>query len=122
MCVYNSSYFKLWAHLSFEKDARNGAHVFGCDLNLTSAQNNASRIQSVISCSSSSSRHPTTGSVTVHPADVTKEDDVKTLVEACMKKFGRIDVLVNNVGLSMPGDPATMEPRIWDNQVDVNLK
>lgn len=60
--------------------------------------------------------------MTVHEADVTKEDSVKELVEACMSKYGRIDVLVNNVGLSMPGDPATMSSHIWDAQVNVNLR
>lgn len=60
--------------------------------------------------------------MTVHEADVTKEDSVKALVEACMSKYGKIDVLVNNVGLSMPGDPATMSPEIWDAQVNVNLR
>ena len=31
------------------------------------------------------------------------------LVEACLARFGRIDILVNNVGRSEPGDPVTMD-------------
>jgi len=30
---------------------------------------------------------------------VTSEEDVKRLVDACMEKYGRIDILINNVGL-----------------------
>lgn len=55
-------------------------------------------------------------------ADVTKSSDVKRLVDACMLKWGRIDVLVNNVGRSEKGDPASMSEEVWDQQVDVNLK
>jgi len=55
-------------------------------------------------------------------ADVTKEEDVKKLVDACIEKHGRIDVLVNNVGMSQPGGPVEMDPGTWDSQVEVNLK
>jgi NAD(P)-dependent dehydrogenase (short-subunit alcohol dehydrogenase family) len=36
-------------------------------------------------------------------------------------KFGRIDILVNNVGRSEPGDPVTMSEEVWNEQLDVNL-
>lgn len=43
-------------------------------------------------------------------ADVSKPDEAKSLVEACVKEFGRIDILVNNAGISgdfgVPGDIA----------------
>ena len=44
-------------------------------------------------------------------------DDITRLVEVCLRTYGRVDGLVNNVGLSMKGGPAE-----WDAQVDVNLK
>ena len=37
-------------------------------------------------------------------------------------RFGRIDVLVNNVGGSAAGVPAEMSEDVWDAQVDYNLK
>ena len=33
-----------------------------------------------------------------------------------------IDILVNNVGGSAPGDPVTMSEEVWDPQIDLNLK
>jgi uncharacterized protein len=35
------------------------------------------------------------------PADVTKDDDVRRLVETTISKFGRVDILVNNAGIGM---------------------
>jgi NAD(P)-dependent dehydrogenase (short-subunit alcohol dehydrogenase family) len=53
---------------------------------------------------------------------MTDSNAVKTAVDACLARFGRIDILVNNVGGSAPGDPVTMEEAIWDRQMDLNLK
>lgn len=90
----------------------NGATVFGCDLNLLSAQSTKARLITEFE----------EGCCSVLSADVTKASDVQNVVDSCMKKYGRIDVLVNNVGMSMKGDPATMDEETWDRQVDVNLK
>lgn len=37
----------------------------------------------------------------VVPGDVSKEEDCKTLIEATLRQFGRIDILINNAGISM---------------------
>ena len=39
-----------------------------------------------------------------------------------MARFGRIDVLVNNVGKSEPAIPGEMDEALWDSQLAVNLK
>lgn len=39
-----------------------------------------------------------------------------------MVRFGRIDILVNNVSLSQPGGPVQMREEVWDEQFQVNLK
>ena len=39
-----------------------------------------------------------------------------------MKHYGRIDILVNNVGGSAHGGPVEMAEEIWDKQIDTNLK
>ena len=54
--------------------------------------------------------------------DVTKTDSILEAVNACIKRFGRIDILVNNVGGSAAGGPVEMSEEVWDSQVDSNLK
>ncbi len=44
------------------------------------------------------------------------------MVQACIDRFKRIDILVNNVGGSAPGDPVSMTEEVWDRQIDFNLK
>ncbi len=61
---------------------QNGVKVFGCDLKLEAAQHNQKRLQDA------------GGECEVMAADATKAEDVKKLVDACMEKYGRIDILV----------------------------
>ena len=60
--------------------------------------------------------------IATHVCDVTKGADVSAMVEACLKRFGRIDVLVNNVGGSAAGGPVEMTEEVFDAQVNYNLK
>jgi len=60
--------------------------------------------------------------ISTHVCDVTKGKDVAAMVEACVKKFGRVDVLVNNVGGSAAGGPVEMSEEVFDAQVNYNLK
>jgi NAD(P)-dependent dehydrogenase (short-subunit alcohol dehydrogenase family) len=60
--------------------------------------------------------------VTSHVCDVTRGEAVAAMVQACLDAFGRIDVLVNNVGGSAAGGPVEMSEEVWDAQVDLNLK
>ncbi|KZL68419.1 oxidoreductase ucpa [Colletotrichum incanum] len=54
--------------------------------------------------------------------DATSSESVKALVDACLAKHGRIDILLTNVGQSQPGCPATMAEETWDSQMNLNLK
>ncbi|MFM1887700.1 MAG: hypothetical protein RL026_2857 [Pseudomonadota bacterium] len=60
--------------------------------------------------------------ITPWACDVTDAEDVARMVQACLARHGRIDVLVNNVGGSAPGGPVEMDEAVWDTQVDFNLK
>jgi NAD(P)-dependent dehydrogenase (short-subunit alcohol dehydrogenase family) len=54
--------------------------------------------------------------------DVTDSASVEAMAAECLRRFGRIDVLVNNVGGSAAGGPVEMSEAIWDAQIDLNLK
>ncbi len=53
--------------------------------------------------------------------DVTREDDVRTLVEAAVAELGHVDVLVNNAGLGGYAKVAEMTDEQWDKVLDVTL-
>jgi NADP-dependent 3-hydroxy acid dehydrogenase YdfG len=54
--------------------------------------------------------------------DVTRRADVEALVQLALKKFGRIDVMVNNAGL-MPNSPLDrLKVEDWEQMIDVNIK
>ena len=62
------------------------------------------------------------GSIRIVQSDVTDSKSIAAMVAETMEAFGRIDVLVNNVGGSAPGGPVEMDEDVFDAQVDVNLK
>ena len=54
--------------------------------------------------------------------DVTRLEEVQALVEAAVKSYGRVDVMLNNAGL-MPVSPLDrLKVNDWDRMVDVNIK
>jgi Short-chain alcohol dehydrogenase of unknown specificity len=55
-------------------------------------------------------------------ADVTKKDDVKKAVDACLKTFGRIDILINNAGIMPLSYVKNLKEDEWERMVDVNIK
>ncbi|MBQ3754605.1 MAG: SDR family oxidoreductase, partial [Clostridia bacterium] len=54
--------------------------------------------------------------------DVRDENSVKSAVEFAKKRFGRIDVLVNNAGVSKSGLLIDLDEKDWDDVFDVNVK
>lgn len=62
------------------------------------------------------------GTCAIHRCDMMSSADVADMVQVCLARFRRIDVLVNNVGGSAPGDPVSMPEEVWDRQIDFNLK
>jgi NAD(P)-dependent dehydrogenase (short-subunit alcohol dehydrogenase family) len=55
--------------------------------------------------------------------DVSKADEVKKMFEDSFMEFGRIDILVNNVGVVRVGVQLTEMPEdVWDMLINVNLK
>lgn len=53
--------------------------------------------------------------------DVSKQEDAAKGVEAVLEKFGRIDVLVNNAGITRDGLFMRMSAENWDAVINTNL-
>jgi NAD(P)-dependent dehydrogenase (short-subunit alcohol dehydrogenase family) len=56
-------------------------------------------------------------------ADVSRSDECRASVESCVKTYGRLDVLHNNVGIGTgDGGPLQLREEAWDRIMNVNLK
>jgi NAD(P)-dependent dehydrogenase (short-subunit alcohol dehydrogenase family) len=62
------------------------------------------------------------GECTSYSADVSKSDEVKDFVQRCVETYGRIDILLNNVGILSVGGPEEMSEETWDRHLNVNVK
>jgi NAD(P)-dependent dehydrogenase (short-subunit alcohol dehydrogenase family) len=54
--------------------------------------------------------------------DVSTAVDAKRMVDETIKSFGRINILVNNAGIVLPGRVDNMSEEDWDKTIAVNLK
>lgn len=55
-------------------------------------------------------------------ADISKSEQVKELVEKAIERFGKIDVLVNNAGITKDTLLMRMKEEDFDRVIDINLK
>ncbi len=55
--------------------------------------------------------------------DVTKKDEVVAMVDAALKEFGKIDIMINNAGVgTMPKPFVDTTEEEWDTNLNINLK
>lgn len=54
--------------------------------------------------------------------DVTDEENVKVAIDTVLKKFGHIDILLNNAGVAVRGGIDSMTVEEWDKSFDTNVK
>jgi NAD(P)-dependent dehydrogenase (short-subunit alcohol dehydrogenase family) len=90
--------------------AEEGARIFAVDRDLDSVRETIDRVKAM------------GGEIVTHQCDVTGAASVEAMVKTCLDRFGRIDILINNVGGSAHGGPVEMSEDAWDAQVDHNLK
>ena len=66
--------------------------------------------------------NPGPGEIKAYPGDVSKEEDVKRVVEAFYGDFGRIDILFNNAGIFEGGTVVTTSDEVWERTININVK
>lgn len=90
--------------------AEEGARIFAVDREASALTETAQRVADA------------GGVLAIGLCDVTQAASIEAMVKACIAEYGRIDILVNNVGGSAKGGPIEMSEEVWDTQVDHNLK
>jgi NAD(P)-dependent dehydrogenase (short-subunit alcohol dehydrogenase family) len=90
--------------------AREGAKVFAVDRDLAAAEETCTIIRSE------------GGTCVAFRCDVSQAAEVEAMVAACLKAYGRIDILFNNVGIQVVGGPLELSEADWDRLMSVNVK
>ncbi len=89
--------------------ARQGAIVLGLDISLQAAEETRALVADE-------------GNVMhVAQCDVTQSDAISHVFESFVAQHGGLDILVNNVGRSEPGNLVSMDEATWRSQLDLNL-
>ncbi len=94
-----------------ERLAAEGASIVVCDVDGDGATNTAAEIASQFSVKTLGVK-----------VDVTKSDEVDALVKQTVDCFGKINILVNNAGITRDGLMLRMKEEDWDLVLSVNLK
>ena len=90
--------------------ADEGASVLVADVNQPSGQETVEKIQA------------RGGKAIFAQTDVTRSADVDNMVRAAVESFGRLDILINNVGVQVDKGVAETTEQEWDFVLDTNLK
>jgi NAD(P)-dependent dehydrogenase (short-subunit alcohol dehydrogenase family) len=108
--------------------AQEGAKVLAVDNNLASAEETAAIARQDARERASGARQDARqsgGEVVAFEADVAKETSLAAMVEAARQRFGRIDVLHYNVGVSIAGGDAPLDQiteAAFDRIATINLR
>ncbi len=90
--------------------AKEGANIALCDVNLEEAEKTAKEIQGLGRESMA------------FKADVADSGQVQDMVDKILDKFKRLDILINNAGITRDGLIIRMSEEDWDKVIAVNLK
>jgi len=100
--------------------AESGCNVLCSDISLAAAQETVSMIES--ERSTASPTHGAYGKAIAVRTDVTDEAQCKALVERAISEFGRLDILVNNVGIGgARGNAVEVNMDEWERDMRVNV-
>ena len=59
--------------------------------------------------------------IDIYKADVSKREEVANLVKYTIQKYGKIDVLINNAGISQIKEFTQITDEDWNNMINTNL-
>ena len=93
--------------------AREGAKVFAVDRDEVSAEDTVEAVRAA------------GGEAEMFRADVTSEDDIKASIDTCQRQYGKIDIVHNNVGVSVTGGDAEVTEvtvEAFDRIMSINLR
>ncbi|MEK6732771.1 MAG: 3-oxoacyl-[acyl-carrier-protein] reductase [Candidatus Omnitrophota bacterium] len=90
--------------------AKEGANIAICDVNLEEAQKTAKEIEELGRQS------------LAFKADVTDLNQVQDMVDKILDKFNKVDILINNAGITKDNLLLRMSEEDWDKVIAVNLK
>lgn len=93
-----------------KKFAKEGAKVVIADINVEDIERTVSEIQAM------------GGEAMGLTVDVTNTESVNKMIASTVEKYGKLDVLVNNAGITMDATLLKMTEDQWDKVIDVNLK
>lgn len=92
------------------KFAKEGAKIVVGDLNLDSLQEVITEVKEI------------GAEVLSYAVNVTKRQEIQAMVDDVIEKWGRIDVLINNAGITADNQLLKMPEEDFDKVIDVNLK
>jgi 3-oxoacyl-[acyl-carrier protein] reductase len=91
--------------------AREGVDIIVCDMDLEGAEKTAEDVRA------------TGRKAMAVKMDITNTDEVKQGVDAALKKFGKIDILINNAGVGTTPVPfVESTEKDWDINININLR
>ena len=83
-----------------------GAHVIICDYNEEAGQTALKSLNS---------------NAEFYKVDVTDSAQIETMIDSIVNKHGKIDVLINNAGITIDGFLTKMDESAWEKVISVNL-
>jgi NAD(P)-dependent dehydrogenase (short-subunit alcohol dehydrogenase family) len=92
--------------------AREGAAVMAVDISAEAAEETKRMVEKE------------DGICSVFQGDISRSQDCLAMAEQCLKTYGQIDILHNNVGIGLPkqGGALEVDEKNWDLVMNVNLK